>query len=76
MHEGLLYFSVFLSNLFYKFSSFTHCVCLVHLIHKPLGNNSVTACFRAIAIILSDKTMTLEVGGGRMRVIDAPIENL
>ena len=32
--------------------------------------------FRAIAVMLNDKSMILEGGGGRMRVIDAPIENL
>jgi len=38
--------------------------------------NPPTGGFRALAIILSDKTMTHEGGGGTMRVIDAPIENL
>jgi hypothetical protein len=32
--------------------------------------------YRAIAIILSDKSMLLEGVGGRMRVIDAPVENM
>ena len=32
--------------------------------------------FRAIAVILSDKSMILEGGGGKMRVIDAPVENM
>ena len=32
--------------------------------------------FRAIAVILSDKSMIHEGGGGKMRVIDASIENM
>jgi hypothetical protein len=32
--------------------------------------------FRAIAVMLSDKSMILEGGGGKMRVIDAPVENM
>ena len=32
--------------------------------------------FRAIAVKLSDKSMILEGGGGRMRLVDAPVENL
>jgi hypothetical protein len=32
--------------------------------------------YRAIAVILSDKSMLLEGVGGRMRVIDAPVENM
>jgi hypothetical protein len=32
--------------------------------------------YRAIAVILSDKSMLLEGAGGRMRVIDAPVENM
>ena len=31
---------------------------------------------RAIAVILSDKSMILEGGGGKMRVIDEPVENM
>ena len=34
------------------------------------------AGFRAIAIMLSDKSMILEGGDGKMRIIDAPVENL
>ena len=32
--------------------------------------------YRAVAVILSDKSMLLEGAGGRMRLIDAPVENL
>jgi len=32
--------------------------------------------YRAVAVILSDKSMLLEGVGGRMRLIDAPVENL
>jgi hypothetical protein len=32
--------------------------------------------YRAVAVILSDKSMLLEGVGGRMRFIDAPVENL
>ncbi len=32
--------------------------------------------YRAIAVILSDKSMLLEGVGGRMKVIDAPVENM
>jgi hypothetical protein len=32
--------------------------------------------FRAIAVILSDRAVLLEGVGGRMRVVDAPIENM
>ena len=41
-------------------------------IQRPAG----IANYRAIAVILSDKTLLLEGGGGRMRIIDAPVENL
>ncbi|KAL3888029.1 hypothetical protein ACJMK2_000412 [Sinanodonta woodiana] len=34
------------------------------------------AGIRAVAVLLSDKNMILEGGGGRMRIVDAPIENL
>ena len=32
--------------------------------------------YRAVAVILSDKSMLLEGVGGRMRLIDAPVENM
>ena len=32
--------------------------------------------YRAVAVILSDKSMLLEGVGGRMRIIDPPVENL
>jgi hypothetical protein len=32
--------------------------------------------YRAVAVILSDKSMLLEGAGGRMRLVDAPVENL
>jgi len=38
---------------------------------NPLGVN-----YRAVAVILSDKSMLLEGVGGRMRLIDAPVENM
>ncbi len=34
------------------------------------------ADYRAVAVILSDKSMLLEGVGGRMRLIDAPVENM
>ena len=37
----------------------------------PAGVN-----YRAVAVILSDKSMLLEGVGGRMRIVDAPVENL
>ena len=37
----------------------------------PAGVN-----YRAVAVILSDKSMLLEGVGGRMRLIDAPVENM
>ena len=43
MRVIVLIHHIFINNLFHKFtSSFTHCVCFVHLIHHPLGNNYVT----------------------------------
>ncbi len=36
----------------------------------------VIANYRAIAVILSDKSMLLEGAGGRMSVVDAPLENM
>ena len=41
-------------------------------VQRPAG----IADYRAIAVILSDKSMMLEGIGGRMRMIDAPVENL
>ena len=32
--------------------------------------------YRAVAVILSDKSMLLEGGIGRMKLVDAPVENL
>ncbi|KAL3885680.1 hypothetical protein ACJMK2_025727 [Sinanodonta woodiana] len=32
--------------------------------------------YRAVAVILSDKSMLLEGVGGRMRLVDAPVENM
>ena len=32
--------------------------------------------FRAFAVMLSDKSMILEGGGGKMKVIDAPVETM
>ncbi len=32
--------------------------------------------YRAIAVILSDKSMLIEGAGGRMKVVDAPVENM
>ena len=34
------------------------------------------ANYRAVAVILSDKSMLLEGVGGRMRLIDAQVENM
>ena len=41
-------------------------------------NARVGACgaYRAVAVILSDKSMMLEGIGGRMRLINAPVENM
>jgi len=41
-------------------------------IQRPAG----VANYRAVAVILSDKSMLLEGVGGRMRVVDAQVENL
>ena len=40
-------------------------------VNPPGGVN-----YRAVAVILSDKSMLLEGVGGRMRLVDAPVENL
>ena len=41
-------------------------------VQRPPG----IAEYRGVAVILSDKSMLLEGVGGRMRIIDAPVENL
>jgi hypothetical protein len=41
-------------------------------VQRPAGVDN----YRAVAVILSDKSMLLEGVGGRMRVVDAPVENL
>ena len=41
-------------------------------VQRPVG----IANYRAVAVILSDKSLLLEGVGGRIRLIDAPVENL
>ena len=48
----------------------------VHDIHFRARIAPAGANYRAVAVILSDKSMLLEGVGGRMRVVDAPVENL
>jgi hypothetical protein len=50
-------------------------------IQRPVNFPAIPAVpiipnYRAIAVILSDKSVLLEGVGGKMRVIDAPVENL
>ncbi len=48
----------------------------IHFRARINRDAGVIANYRAIAVILSDKSMLLEGVGGRMRVVDAPVENM
>jgi hypothetical protein len=49
---------------------------VVDIIFLARVTRGAIADYRAIAVILSDKSMLLEGAGGRMRVVDAPVENM
>jgi hypothetical protein len=49
---------------------------VVDIIFLARVTRGAIADYRAIAVILSDNSMLLEGAGGRMRVVDAPVENM